>query len=190
MRANLDAFWSRQPTTAYGNSLEVNHIMKLARDMQIDYLMHSQPQGPFPTDDSLGMVPAILSLQRSLNKGCNSKTIQWDTMRGIKSGYFNAIHNTPAGIGGAVLLDGQKSMRITNSPSNVIWFQRFMGGCHERMADVRIPDTALTIDVLLELDNLLEALWQKSMFYNKDGPSRFELATTGCMLAIGFSSGL
>ncbi|KAL7569770.1 hypothetical protein ACA910_005713 [Epithemia clementina (nom. ined.)] len=136
------------------------------------------------------MVPAILSLQRSLDKGRNSKTIQWDTMRGIRSGYSNVINITPAGTGGAVLSDGRKSTRITDSPTNGIWFQRFMDGCHERMGDVRIPDTALTVDVLLELDKLLEALWHKSTSYVEDGPSRFELAITGCLLAISFSSGL
>ncbi|KAL7555954.1 hypothetical protein ACA910_015252 [Epithemia clementina (nom. ined.)] len=156
VRANIDAFWAQRPSTVRSNLLEVTRMMEQARIMRIDQPIKAFPRGPFPLNDSLGMVSAILSLHRSLDKGKNSKTIQWDTMRGLHSAYSNLVHTTPLGTAAAVLSDSRKTTRITNSPTNGIWFQRFMKGSHERMGDVRIPDTALTIDVLRELDLLLE----------------------------------
>ncbi|KAL7573563.1 hypothetical protein ACA910_008701 [Epithemia clementina (nom. ined.)] len=186
VRANLDLFWVRRPTTVQGNLLEVNRIITRVWGMRIKFPMWTHMRGPYPVKDSLGMVPAILSLQHLLDKGCNSRTIQWDTMRSIRSAFSNFVHTTPAGTGGAVLSDDCRSTRITGSPTNSVWFQRFMDGCHKWMGDVRIPDTALTIDVRMELDQVLEMIWND----NKEAPLYFKVATTGCMLTVGFSAGL
>ncbi|KAL7579542.1 hypothetical protein ACA910_007917 [Epithemia clementina (nom. ined.)] len=106
VRANLDAFWARQPSTVYGNLQEISRLMQQSVEMQIDYPMRNFPRGPYPVLDMFGVVPAVMSLQQLLSKGRNSGTIQWDTMRGMRLAYSNFVHTTPGGLEGAVLSDG------------------------------------------------------------------------------------
>ncbi|KAL7565747.1 hypothetical protein ACA910_010187 [Epithemia clementina (nom. ined.)] len=133
VRANIDAFWSRRPSTVKANLQEVNRIMGQANQLGIMSPMFGFDRGPFPLRDTMGMVPAILLLQRSLDRGKNSPTIQWDTMRGLWTAYSNLVHTTSTGYGGATMTDGKRSTFITNSPTNSLWFCRFMDGSHERM---------------------------------------------------------
>ncbi|KAL7575183.1 hypothetical protein ACA910_018672 [Epithemia clementina (nom. ined.)] len=167
----------------------MNRLMQQARDMRINRPMGAYSCGPFPLADTLGLVPALMSLQQSLDRGRNSKTIQWDTMRGMRTTFSNFVHTTPAGTGGAILSDGKKSTRITNSSTNSLWFQRFMDGCHERMGDVWVPDAAITIDVLKALDNLWESLWMEATA-DANMMLRHEVASTACAVTCGFSAGL
>ena len=138
IRANLDAFWARRSSTVQGNTREMARAMRILESLRIASPTAIHRRGPYPIEDVMGMVPAMISLQRSLDKGRNSKTIQWDTMRGIRSTFSNFIHTTTSGTRGAVLSDGRRSTRITESVANSLWFKRFMDGCHERMGDVKI----------------------------------------------------
>ncbi|KAL7575187.1 hypothetical protein ACA910_018675 [Epithemia clementina (nom. ined.)] len=111
-------------------------------------------RGPYPLSDTQGMVPAVLSRRWSLDRGNNSATIQWDTMRGVRSTISSFIHTTPYGSACSTMTDSKRSTFVTCSTTNAIWFKRFMEGTHERMGDVKIQDVALSIDVLLALQEL------------------------------------
>ena len=189
IRANLDAFWARQPSTVQGNLRQVNKLMTILHQLRIDSPSDVFVRGPFPVTDSFGMIPAVASLQRSLDSGRNSKTVQWDTMCGIRTAYSNFVHTTPLGLSGAVLSDGRKSTRITESSSNSLWFKRFMDGCHERMGDVKLQDPALSIDVLLALQELLK-IKLESAKEARDEKEQFQICVLGAVLTLGFSSGL
>ncbi|KAL7578480.1 hypothetical protein ACA910_011548 [Epithemia clementina (nom. ined.)] len=110
-------------------------------------------------------------------------------MHGMRSTYSNFVHTTPAGTGGTILSDGCKSTQVTNSFTNGLWFQRFMEGCHKRMGDVRLPDAALTIDVIKALDKLWEDLWvEASQPHN--AKLLHKISSTAFAVTCGFSSGL
>jgi hypothetical protein len=188
-RANLDAFWSKRPSTVRGNLGEFRRFIRLAKRFGVDSPCISYPRGPFPLTDSFGMIPAIASLQRSFDPGQNSATIQWDTMRNLRSCFSNMVHTTPFGVGGSTMTNGKKSSYVTNSPTNTAWFNRFMTGTHERMGDVKIQDAPLTIDMLLALQDLLEHFWSEA-WTAKNYELLFELATIGATITNGFSAGL
>ncbi|KAL7574850.1 hypothetical protein ACA910_010687 [Epithemia clementina (nom. ined.)] len=78
---------------------------------------------------------------------------------------------------------------ITNSPANLLWFKHFMDGYHERMGDVKVQDTALSINVLLGIQEMLEETWAQDQT-TMDATKFFELATTSHLVTCGFSSGL
>jgi hypothetical protein len=189
IRANVDAFWSKRASTVQGNLGEVRRFIKLSHRFGIEMPLMTFPRGPFPLLDSFGMIPAIATLQRSFDRGRNSSTIQWETMRNLRTCFSNLIHTTPFGSGGATMTNGKKTSFVTNSPTNSQWFQRFMIGTHERMGDVKIQDTALSIDVLLSLQEVLEQHWIEA-WNEQDFELLFELATIGCTATSGFSAGL
>ena len=189
IRANLDAFWARRSSTVQGNTREMARSMGILSSLRISSPTSIHRRGPYPIEDVMGMIPAMISLQRSLDKGRNSKTIQWDTMRGVRSTFSNFIHTTISGTRGAVLSDGRRSTRITESVANSLWFKRFMDGCHERMGDVKIQDAAMSIELLLELEKLLDIQFQQ-LKEGKVDQSLFEIVTLGASLTLCFSSAL
>jgi hypothetical protein len=133
---------------------------------------------------------AITLLQRSLDPGRNSTTIQWGTCRKMRSFYSNFVHATPFGTGQlASMTDGKRSTHFTASPTNTPWFKRFMTGMHERLGDVVLQDQALSIDELLALQDILEIAWTSATLTD-DRETLFEVATIGCTVTAGYSSGL
>ena len=58
--------------------------------------------------------------------------------------------------------DDGTAARITNSPTNSLWFNRFMQGCHRWMGDIWRPDKAVSCYVMRWLFQVLENNWTDS----------------------------
>ena len=156
-RANLDAMWSRETSTVQSNLRE--HLKLMSNNAKLG-LQNPYPQrGPFAEEDSFGMGLACACLIRSMDAGNNADTIQFETMRKLRSHYANFVHTTPNGTGMAAMSGDSSSTFFSNSASNSYWFRRFMQGVHKRMGDVWIPDRAITIDEVLRMMTLLEEDW-------------------------------
>eukprot|EP00978_Attheya_sp_CCMP212_P014301 scaffold36374_cov58-Attheya_sp.AAC.7 len=98
-RANLDACWARESSTVYQNMREaVRRVFKASELLGTDGGGYPK-RGPFPVDDVFGMEIAAHHLLRSLDAGRNAKTIQFQTMRHVRSHYANFFHTTPMGVG-------------------------------------------------------------------------------------------
>ncbi|KAL7561659.1 hypothetical protein ACA910_018549 [Epithemia clementina (nom. ined.)] len=103
-------------------------------------------------------------------------------MRGVRSALSNYMHANPKGVGGFTMTDGRRVTHVTTSSTNTIWFKQFMG-------DVKIQDTALSIDMVLALQELLNQSWLEAVDqYNHN--LLFETVLLGTILSSGFSSGL
>jgi hypothetical protein len=67
-RANLDAFWSREPTIIGHNLSKVNRVLQISHELGLD-----KPRvpklGPWPVEDMVGMGAAIILLRHSLDPG-------------------------------------------------------------------------------------------------------------------------
>jgi hypothetical protein len=79
-RANLDALWSREPSTVAGNLLTARKGLKVAAALGFKDSLF-RPMGPFPTEDTFGIVAAIVMLQQPLKPGKYASTIQFGTVR-------------------------------------------------------------------------------------------------------------
>eukprot|EP00978_Attheya_sp_CCMP212_P016777 scaffold44249_cov48-Attheya_sp.AAC.1 len=184
-RANLDACWSRETSTVRANYREANRVFKSCALLGTDGGYTSR--GPFPVADIFGMEIAAHHLLRSLDVGRNASTIQYETMRHLRSHFSNFYHTTPTGVGLSTAGADGSNMFFTNSPTNSYWFKRFMQGAHRRMGDVWIPDRALTIDKLLKCLELLEEDWQE---YTHDAEAQLQIGLLASALCVGFSGGL
>ncbi len=79
-RANLDAFWSREPGTVKGTLDEAKRGLAIASSLGFAHTLFN-PRGPFPVADTMGMGMAIVMLQRSLNPGKYVKgNVQYETV--------------------------------------------------------------------------------------------------------------
>ena len=184
-RANLDAFWSRETSTVEANRREGIRVLGLSARLGVD---NPYPKcTTFPVDDSFGMLIACESLLRSLDLGVNTKTIQFETMRKLRSHYSNFYHTLPHGTGWTTIADGRGTATFTESPTYSYWFRHFMTGCHRRMGDTWLPDKAVTIDKILHGYILLEEDWVK---FEGDRDMRLQTALTAMILVGGFSGAL
>jgi hypothetical protein len=154
-RAILDTLWARERSTVNSNRLEGVRYLKIFASMGLSDEVYPA-RGPFPVVDTCGMRVACAILIRSLDRGRNAATIQYETMRKLRSHMANFVHTCPRGIGARFMREEGAAGAVSNSPTNTEWFRRFMKGCHRRMGDVWMPDRPLTIQELLKALELLE----------------------------------
>ncbi len=185
-RVILDSFWSQEPETVRQN---LSTLRGYVDTMALFGVVEALPsRGPFDVGDSFGYRAAIALVWKSLNGGRNSAHVQFSSIRKVRSALSNYVHTTPDGVGWSTVGSGETGGQVfTNSPTNSLWFRRFLLGCHRRMGDVWIPDRAITVNEIHVALGLLEENWGKS---GLEFGERLEVALTGALLVIGFAAAL
>ena len=121
-----------------------------------------------------------------MDPGRNSTTVQFSTIRRLRSAVNNYSHTTVKGMAMAALAsDRSARLFFSASPTNSLFFSHFSTGCHNRMGDVVIRDRALTIDEVAGLMTVLELHWAESA---GNLSLRFEVALMGTVITTGFST--
>ena len=178
--ANLDVFWARERGTVLGNVDQVARAFAICAVLGIK---NPYPlRGPFPLYDSFGMTMACTLIIRSTDRGKNSNTIQFETMRKLRTHYANFTHTTPSGLSELVASGASNGSLFSGSPTNSNWFWRFMEGCHHRMGDQWYQDRAITIDEMDCLQALLEEDWT---LYRSDQKNLLEIVLVGMCVVVG-----
>lgn len=186
-RAQLDAFWARERSTVNSNRLEA--IKYRASGSEAGWSRLYCERGPFPVRDDAGMRDATIMLLRSRDPGKNARTIQFETLRKMRSHLANFYHTTPGGLGSTFVAEDGGGGTISFSPTNSPWFKRWIRGCHRRMGDVWIPDRPLTIKELKCCIQLLEEDW-KLFAANDDKEGQKGTALLAVALIAGFFGAL
>lgn len=184
-RANLDAFWSRETATVLANQREGAKVRSLSARLGVDDPYPDR--APFAVEDSFGMLIACQSLLRSKDPGRNTDTIQFETMRKLRSHYSNFFHTLPGGTGWTTIADGRGTSTFTGSVTYSFWFRRFMTGCHRRMGDTWMPDKVVTLEEVLHCFIVLAEEWDR---YDGDSGKRLETALTAVIIIAGFFGAL
>jgi hypothetical protein len=182
-RANLDAFWSREPTTISNNLTVCRQGLSISAAMGFKHKLF-RPMGPFPVDDTFGMGAAVVMLQMSLQPGRNNKFMQFSSVRKFRSAFSNAHLASAEGQQATVLAKDNWKMIVTKCPFNGDFFERFVRGLHKRMGDVVKQDKALLQSILKEIFSLLDEEWA-IRYSNKYGLARegaFYLVAYCCAL--------
>ena len=78
-RENLDSFWSREPGKILSTRRDCLKLFKISLPIGLYNVFPTM--GPFPVEDSLGMVLAVCMLIRSLGKGIHQSTLQFESVR-------------------------------------------------------------------------------------------------------------
>lgn len=184
-RANLDALWARERATVESNRREANIFVQEGSTM--GFVNPYPPRGPWPMEDEWGMKTAMVMLQRSLAPGRNASLVQYETIRKTRSHMSNYIHTVPGGMGEMFIASESNVSGMTRSPTNSIWFKRFMQGCHRRMGDVWCPDRPLTMPEALAIQDDLERDWED---FARDPEGRLKTAIAGVMITAGLGGGM
>ena len=142
-RAILDTFWGRATATVKNNFRELKKFSQICEQRFGRSYTYLPDMGPFPLKDDWGMGVAMGLLERSLDKGKNSDTIQFSTTRKIRSAYSNCWNSSREILNQSVMAKDTVKIYGTNCPTYTMWFERFMKGLHHRMGDNRKPNTAI-----------------------------------------------
>jgi hypothetical protein len=75
-------------------------------------------------------------LLRLLDAGKNADKIQSEAMRKLHSHMSNFIHMMSGGFGATFIANDMKGGTVSQSPTNLDWFKRFMRGYHRWMGEI------------------------------------------------------
>lgn len=161
--------------------------MRLGLGLGLHFPLGTLKRGPRPVLDLSGMGAAVILLERSLQAGINSATVQFDTARGVRTFLAHAAHSTTNGVGSATMADGKGKTFVSKSPTSSFWYGQFSNGCHGRMGDVKVRNHAITMPQMLYLQEMMEQKWHVA---NRaaDAKAVFECATLGALLCVGFGT--
>jgi hypothetical protein len=87
-RVNLDAFWSREPTTVSQNLGKIKRARQIAHEMGIS---NSQiPKlGPWKLEENFGDGAAVIMVRQSMDPGITEDTVQYETVQKNRSAFVN-----------------------------------------------------------------------------------------------------
>jgi hypothetical protein len=186
-RASTDAFWSRDPYTVSGNLTKVNRVLHISHELGLD-----KPPvpvlGPWTVKDRFGMGVAILLLKHSLDPGVMGSTVQYNTVRKMKSAFVNVYSASVENQGSAIVggRDGKKFV----SMDALIYSElcgRFQAGMHNRMGDKVVQDFGLSRGVMQKFQEVMEGEWvgAKNLEVKK-----MEIAQLAVFVMVGYARAL
>ena len=153
-RMNLDAIWSREPSTIQNNLRNLSKIINFAE------LHGMEPQlprlGPWSLKDNLGYCLAFSMLEHSKSSGRHAAShTQFATIRQQRAAYSNLFQAScnMSDSYNSITQSNQGRFHLAQCPSNSAWFTRWSRGCETRMGYIIKQDKALSIDILKALIN-------------------------------------
>ncbi len=184
VRANLDAFWGRAPSTIVANRRNLDQLMKLWSEVGLAPDLLLPALGPYPDDDVQGVAVAVAMLVKSTKPGRHNESYtQFETMRKLRAAYSNMFHASARSNIDTLMLgrDMTKSF-LTTCPTKSNWFERFSSGCLQRMGQEVKQDLVVSIQVMLAFQEELERKWREEQLTKQ----RIQLAMIGAYSLIAF----
>jgi hypothetical protein len=125
--------------------------------------------GPWKLEDEFGAAAAAIMLKHSLDPGVTESTVQFETVRKMKSAFVHMYHalvenQSTAIIGGK---DG-KNQSVLGTPIYHGWYDRAQVGMHHRMGDKVVQDYGLSQEATVALQNLMEREWELAATYQEN----------------------
>jgi hypothetical protein len=151
-RMNLDALWSREPSTIANNMRTLATLIATCEGSGFEPQIPNL--GPFPIEDKLGYSVAFSMLKHSLRPGRHSKVYtQFATIRKQRSAFSNVYmaSQESAKLGMIIAQGSQTNSFVTSCPTNSLWFTRWSLGCETRMGFILKQNKAISIELFLEL---------------------------------------
>lgn len=163
-RANLDAFWSRRPSTVKG--LASLFLEQAAVGERFGFQMF-EPLGPFGRKYDSGMRAAIGLLVRSQKPGLHEETMKFSSVRKARALHTDVYNASARAIEGGLVWRSDRARFIaTKAPTDSTWFNAFMNGYRARVGERRKQDVAISIELMKAIQTSLEEDWEQARMQN------------------------
>lgn len=166
------------------NRRNLDQLIKLWGEVGLSADLLLPALGPYPDEDVQGVAVAVAMLVKSTKPGRHNESYtQFETMRKLHASYSNMYHASARSCTEILTLgrDTAKSF-LTACPTQSSWFERFCSGCLQRMGQEVKQDLAISIQVMLALQNELEKEWRDSQPTRR----RIQLAMIGAYALIAY----
>ena len=157
-RAILDSLWSREPGTVSSTYSRARALERYGDVLRIGQV--GPRLGPYALTDDFGMKVALTMVLKSLEPGRNADTVQYDTIRQLRTAYSNMYRASIYHLGMTIYAKERKKLHATDCATDGIWFGKFALGMEKRMGHQIVQDLGISIEVMHELQDLLEADWR------------------------------
>ena len=156
-RVNLDAINGKAKATILSHKRQVNSIVNNAA--WINKTPSLEPRGPMPLDDEVGMGVAVDMLTKSIfARGQIRDTIQFDTMRTVRSTATKVYESSPRGVAeGSSFTKGTSRVRPTSCPSQSEFFSDFLRGAEYRMGYETAANHGVNMKALVAVLDFIKA---------------------------------
>jgi hypothetical protein len=123
-RANLDDFWSREPNTVSHNLGKLNRILQPGFELGMDNPPLPLAE-PWPVKDTINAGGVVVILRHSLDPGRTEDTVQFETVRKMKSAMVN-MARASAGFDGKPAVGGSEGKKYIINGDCVFhdWFDQ------------------------------------------------------------------
>jgi hypothetical protein len=152
-RAILDSLWIREPGTVSSTYSRARALERYGDVLRIGQV--GPRLGPYALTDDFGMKVALTMVLKSLEPSRNADTVQCDTIWQLRTAYSNMYRASIQHLGMTIYAKERKKLRATDG----IWFRKFALGMEKRMRHQIVQDLSISIEVMHELQDLLEADW-------------------------------
>ncbi len=150
-RVNLDAIAGKSKDTIKGHLGRMKRV--LAINAEFGKTPTFEPRGPLPPQDLVGMGVALDMIMYSLKaKGRSEKTIQYETLRQIRSTATKNYDSSPSGLLEVACFSvGKGRVKPTSCPTQSEFMVSFGAGCSFRMGCENKSNKPVSIRVIVEL---------------------------------------
>ena len=188
-RSQLDVFWSRRPGTIKALLGLYKEQFHVGEHFSIN--MFREP-GPFPKDYDCGTAAAIGILWRSRRPGRDEEFLKFSSARKARAVYTDMYRASASGWEESQVWHSEKGRFLTTrGPTDSEWFAMFMSGFYSRVGYRRSPDAAISISLMVKLQETLELEW-RALHFNKvaDPKSLRDLAEEACWYLLSYCASL
>jgi hypothetical protein len=180
-QVNLDALWGRESGTVLGTRRAVKQTLEIWKRLGLEPTFESR--GPFPNRDSFGYSVAIAMITKSREKGRYESYQQFETIRKLRMGFSSTYASSPSGVEALRTFGGDTAkFHLNLCPTNSLWFERFSKGCLSRMGQIVKQDLAISVGVMLMMQELLEGDWSQAQTQSR----KALVANVGAYISIAF----
>jgi hypothetical protein len=145
-RANLDAFWSRRPSTVAGLVRGFTEQVEMGNILGLQMF---EPVGPFSRQYNLGILAAVGVLMRAQKPGRHEARLKYSSVRAARTVHTNTFGATAVGVEGALVWRSEKTRFVaTKAPTDSAWFVCFMSGFRLRVGERVQQDAAISIGLM------------------------------------------
>jgi hypothetical protein len=134
------------------------------------------------------MGAAIVLLKHSLDPGVTETTVQYNTVRKMKSTFVNLYHASMEKQGSTIVRerDGKRFVSM-DAPIYSDFFGRFQAGMHNRMGDKVVQDFGLSRGIMQKFKEVMEGEWiQGGVFRER----KMEISQLAVFVMVGYARAL
>ena len=159
IRASIDAFWSRTPSTLRNHKSEIRFQLRYQRAMGFNCF---PPLGPWPLGMHLGMAQALTLECRGNEPGTRGRaTVTHETARKARTVFTNLWASSPWSRVDISFASKKGKYRASSCPTQLTFFDHFSTGFRIRTGVMTRQDRAYSLDVIHELLRRFDDEWER-----------------------------